>query len=282
MSNRPWVLITGATSGIGLATAVLLAVDGYEVIATGRSTAKLEIVQRAAQEANVTIRQVIADVTDAASVANLHSEVLALTNGYGVDVLVNNAGYAEGGAIEDIPMERLQKQFNTNVIGLVAVTQAFLPQMRARGQGRIVNVSSIVGKLSIPLLGAYTATKHAVEAISESLRVELDDFGIQVVIVAPGSIQTNFGSTLIDNVQAWSAEDSPYQASYQKFMRDRGAERGAKPLVIAQAIRKAIVAQRPKARYAVPFDSKVMPLLKALIPTRAMDKIIKRAVMGRR
>lgn len=280
MSNRPWVLITGATSGIGLATAVLLALDGYNVIATGRTCEKLSILTRAAEEAKVTIRQVIADVSDIYSVEHLHKEVMALTNGYGVDILINNAGYAEGGAIEHIPLERLQRQLNTNVIGLVAVTQAFLPHMRERRRGRIINVSSIVGKMSIPLLGAYTATKHAVEAISESLRVELLDAGIQVVIIAPGSIQTNFGTTLIDNVREWSTSNSPYQAAYDKFLRDRGARRGAKPLVIAKVIQKAVSAKQPKARYAVPFDSKMMPFVKAIIPARTLDKILKRVVMG--
>lgn len=279
--TKPWVLITGATSGIGLATAVLLAVQGYEVIATGRSEEKLDILRRAAEEAGVTIRRAIVDVADAASIAALKNEVLTLTNGYGVDVLVNNAGYAEGGAIEDLPIDRLRRQFEANVIGLVAVTQAFLPYMRARRHGRIINISSLVGVVSIPLLGAYTATKHAVEAISDAMRVELADFGIHVIKVAPGSIQTNFGSTLIENVRSWMPADSPYRSVYEKFMTDRGTEGGAKPIVIAKVIAAAVAAKSPKARYAAPLDSKIIPVVKSILPTRTLDNLLRKYVMGR-
>jgi short-subunit dehydrogenase len=282
MSPKPWVLITGATSGIGLASAVYLAINGYRVIATGRSEEKLAVVAKAAEEAGVTIRRATVDVTDAHSIEELKSEVLALTGGYGVDVLVNNAGYAEGGAIEDIPIERLRQQFETNVFGLVAVSQAFIPFMRARKQGRIINISSVVGKVSIPLMGPYTSTKYAVESISDVMRLELSDAGIQVVIVAPGSIQTNFGSTLIGNVKDWVPEDSPYQSAYKKFTKDRSkAHSGAKPMVIAQTILRAIQSSHPKHRYAVPYDSKLMPILKAILPARTLDKVIRKAVMGK-
>jgi short-subunit dehydrogenase len=282
MSDRKWILVTGATSGIGLATALLLAKEGYEVIATGRSLEKLAVVQRAADRAGVTIRQVMADVSDESSVRKLRDEVLALTNGYGIDVLVNNAGYAEGGAIEEIPLDRLRKQFETNVIGLVAVTQAFLPEMRKRKQGRIINISSVVGKVSIPLMGAYTASKFAVEALSDALRMELAGTGIDVVIVAPGSIQTNFSNTLIESIRSWVSPDSPYRDAYANFANDRGRpDRGAKPLVIAKAISTAIRSKKPKARYAVPADSKLLPVVKGTLPTRTLDKIIRSSVMGK-
>lgn len=281
MSPKPWVLITGATSGIGLSTAVLLAINGYRVIATGRSDEKLDIIAKAADEAGVTIRRAKVDVTDTVSIAKLKDEVLALTGGYGVDVLINNAGYAEGGAIEDIPLDRLRQQFETNVFGLVAVSQAFIPYMRSRKQGRIINISSVVGKVSIPLMGSYTATKYAVESISDVMRVELANAGIQVVIVAPGSIQTNFGSTLIGTVQDWVPENSPYQSAYRKFTQDRNSGRGgAKPMVIAQTILKAIRSANPKPRYAAPFDSKLMPVVKTLLPVRILDRIIRKAMMG--
>ncbi|MCF8564029.1 SDR family NAD(P)-dependent oxidoreductase [Alicyclobacillus tolerans] len=282
MSDKKWVLVTGATSGIGLATALLFALKGYEVIATGRSEEKMEKVKRAAEEANVTLRRVIADVADEQSVANLKSEVLALTDGYGVDILVNNAGYAEAGAIEEIPLERLRRQFDTNVIGLVAVTQAFLPQMRARRSGKIVNISSVLGKVSIPLMGAYTASKHAVEAISDAMRVELSPFGIGVITVAPGSITTNFGNTVNAAVSEWMSESSPYYRAYVKFMKDRRLDRGAKPIVIARTIVDAVQSHAPKSRYAVPMDSKAMPVAKALLPTRALDSIMTKVIMGKR
>jgi short-subunit dehydrogenase len=281
LTAKQWVLITGATSGIGLATALLLALEGYQVIATGRSEEKLNRIQTAADKAKVTIRRILADVTEADSIANLHSEVLAMTDGYGVDVLVNNAGYAEGGAMEEIPIERVRKQFETNVIGLIAVTQTFLPEMRHRQSGKIVNISSVVGKVTIPLLGAYTATKHAVESLTDAMRMELKHSGIQVIAVAPGSISTNFGSTLVDSVETWMSPDSPYKRAYSKFLKDRNADGGAEPMVIASAILKAIQAKNPKARYAAPFDSKVMPAVKGLFPTKTLDKVIIRTVMGK-
>jgi short-subunit dehydrogenase len=281
MTKPQWVLITGATSGIGLATAVLFALEGYQVIATGRSEEKLQKVQQAAERGNVTIRQVVADVSDEASIAKLRDEVLALTNGYGVDVLVNNAGYAEGGAMAEIPIERLRRQFETNVIGLVAVTQAFLPEMQKRSRGKIVNISSVVGKVTVPLMGAYTASKHAVESISDAMRMELRPFGIDVITVAPGSIQTNFGNTLVQSIAEWVSPDSHYKAAYEKFRKDRASDRGAKPIVIAKAVLQAVKSPSPKPRYAVPFDSKLMPVVKGILPTRAVDKIIRKVTMGR-
>jgi short-subunit dehydrogenase len=282
MSQQKWVLITGATSGIGLSTAILLALEGFRVIATGRSEQKFESLMKATDKAQVTIRRVIADVTDDASIANLKEEVLTLTNGYGVDILINNAGYAEGGALEEIPLARLRKQFETNVIGLVAVTQAFVPMMRQRTAGVIVNVSSVVGKVTIPLMGAYTATKHAVESLSDALRMELASAGIRVVTIAPGSIQTHFGNTLIETVESWLETESPYHDAYQKFMRDRRNDRGAEPIVIAKAILEAIRSERPKPRYAVPMDSKLMPVAKTVLPTRTLDKVISNVVLGKR
>lgn len=279
--RKTWVLITGATSGIGLTTAILLALEGYEVIATGRTPQKLEMVKQAAKKADVTLRTVLVDVTDESTILKCKDEILAMTDGYGVDILINNAGYAEGGAIEDIPLSRLRQQFETNVFGLVAMTQAFLPMMRKRKYGKIINISSVVGKVSIPLLGAYTATKHAVEAISDAMRVELMHTGIQVIMVAPGSIQTNFGNTVAGTLQDWADATSPYQSSYQKFMQDRNRESGAAPIVIAKTIFKAIGTKNPKARYAIPYDAKMMPILKAILPKRLLDGILRKYVMGK-
>lgn len=278
-AHKEWVLVTGATSGIGLATATLLSLQGYRVIATGRSEAKLQKVAQAADKAGTTIRRVMLDVTNETSISQMEKEVLALTDGYGVDVLVNNAGYAEAGAIEEIPMDVLRRQFETNVFGLVAVTQRFVPFMRARGHGRIINISSVLGRLSLPLMGAYTSTKHAVEAVSDSLRMELVGTGIDVIIIAPGSIQTNFGETVANSVGSWVNERSPHAARYQRFQRDRVEDRGAKPIVIAKTIEQAIRASRPRPRYAVPYDSKLMPVISGLLPRRALDALMKKVIL---
>jgi short-subunit dehydrogenase len=277
--KKEWVLVTGATSGIGLATAILLALQGYQVIASGRTEEKLKKVEQAAEKAGTTIRRVLLDVTNPDSVTQMQKDVLALTDGYGVDVLVNNAGYAEAGAMEEIPVDVLRKQFETNVFGLVAVTQCFIPNMRSRRRGKIINISSVLGRVSLPLMGAYTATKHAVEAISDSLRMELSDTGIQVVVVAPGSIQTNFGETIANSIGGWVNELSPHRTRYEKFQKDRMSDRGAKPIVIAKTIQQAIESPKPRVRYAVPYDSKMMPLLAGLMPTRAMDSLMKKVIL---
>ncbi|MCL6598672.1 MAG: SDR family oxidoreductase [Alicyclobacillus macrosporangiidus] len=281
-AGRPWVLVTGATSGIGLATAILCALEGYQVIATGRSPEKLERIDKAADQARVTIHCVLADVADETSVGRLKDEVLALTDGYGVDLLVNNAGYAEAGAVEEIPLERLRRQFETNVFGLVSVTQAFLPQMRQRGRGKIVNVSSVLGRFTIPLLGAYSASKHAVESLSAAMRVELAGSGVDVIVIAPGSVKTSFGDTLIRQVRQWLPADSPYRSAYEKFLRDRQQDRGVHPSVIAKTIVQAIRAPKPLPRYAVPMEAKLVPVLNAAIPTRTLDRVLSRVILGRR
>jgi short-subunit dehydrogenase len=277
--KKEWVLVTGATSGIGLATAILLALQGYQVIASGRTEEKLKKVEQAAEKAGTTIRRVLLDVTNPDSVIQMQKDVLALTDGYGIDVLVNNAGYAEAGAMEEIPVDVLRKQFETNVFGLVAVTQCFIPTMRSRRRGKIINISSVLGRVSLPLMGAYTATKHAVEAISDSLRMELSDTGIQVVVVAPGSIQTNFGETIANSIRGWVNESSPHRARYEKFQKDRVSDRGAKPIVIAKTIQQAIESTKPRVRYAVPYDAKIMPLLAGLMPTRAVDSLMKKVIL---
>jgi short-subunit dehydrogenase len=277
------VLVTGATSGIGLETAILLAENGYEVIATGRTEEKTNQIHRRAEKSHVTIQTAYVDVANAESVANLKNDVLALTDGYGIDILVNNAGYAEGGAIEELSVSRLRSQFETNVFGLVAVSQEFIPFMRAHHHGKIINISSVLGKVSIPLMGAYTATKHAVEALSAAMRLELHDSGIQVVIVAPGSIQTNFDATLVEGFSTvtQSRSGETYHAAYEKFKRDRNTAKGANPQIIARTILKIAESGHPKARYAVPFDSKAFPILKAILPTKVLDRLLIKFVMGK-
>lgn len=281
-SDGTWVLITGATSGIGLATAIVLAAAGYHVIATGRSEAGLQQLAIAAERARATIRRVRLDVSDESSIATMKSEVLALTDGAGVDVLVNNAGYGEGGAIEDIPLSRLRRQFEANVFGLVGVIQAFLPLMRRRGRGRIINVSSVLGRFSIPLMGAYTASKHAVEAISDALRVELSGSGIEIVTIVPGSVRTRFDATITQTIDEWLTKESVHHAAYQNWRQQRAAAKGVSPLAIANIIHAAIRAARPKPRYVAPAWSRWMPVMKVILPTRTLDSILSSVLMGRK
>lgn len=274
------VFVTGATSGIGLATAIHLAKCGYDVFGSGRLVGKLATMQSAAQNAGVHVRPIMLDVTDDHSIHAARQAIIEQTNGYGLDILVNNAGYGEAGAIEEIPIDRLRKQFETNVIGLVAVTQTFLPEMRTRRFGRVINISSVVGKLALPLMSAYAASKHAVEALSDGMRMELIDAGIDVVIVAPGSIESNFASTVQSTVATWVSADSPYRKSYQRWANMHmmnGANRP--PMLIAKAVQEAIESTHPKPRYAITIESRLVPGAVALLPKRALDAVMRRTLM---
>jgi NAD(P)-dependent dehydrogenase (short-subunit alcohol dehydrogenase family) len=185
------ILITGATSGIGRDAALRLARAGHLVLAGGR---RADALATLAREGGGRLEPVVLDVTDPASVAAARELVDRRTGGRGLDVLVNNAGFALPGPLEALAEEDLRMLFDTNVFGLLAMTRAFLPGMRERGQGRVVNVGSIMGRVAMPLLGAYNASKHAVAALTDALRMELAPFGISVVLVEPGAIRTGFAA----------------------------------------------------------------------------------------
>src|SRR5688572_7225791 len=182
MSNsqtaRPIVLITGATSGIGRHAALTMARRGMRVFATGRREDRLA--DLAHEATGMALETIVLDVTSAASIESARAEILARTGGHGVDVLVNNAGYGESGPVVTVSDARLRQQFETNVFGLMAMTRAFLPEMRARHSGRIINVGSLGGTFTLPLFGAYNATKYALESLSDALRMELSPLGIKV------------------------------------------------------------------------------------------------------
>lgn len=271
------VLITGATSGIGKTTAIYLAEHGYHVIATGRRLAALEAVKR---EARTSIDIVELDVSDEASITAAVQSVNRMTGGLGVDVLVNNAGYGLTGPLAEINDQDLRKQYDTNVFGLMAVTRAFLPQMRERGAGRIINISSVGGRVTFPFMGAYTSTKYAVESLSNALRAELAPFGIQVVLIEPGAINTGFAEVAMGNVAKYNRPDSPYAASLARAqeVEKKFAKMAVGPEHIAKAIHKAIRRRRPAARYVAPFAGKVMLFFMTVLPTRLTDMVQGRLV----
>ena len=180
--SRKSVLVTGANSGIGLVTALELAGSGYDVVGSVRSAAKADVVQAAAREKGVTLRTVQLDVDDAASCERGVAEVREMTGG-GPWALVNNAGFAQSGAVEDVSDEQARAQLETNVVAPDRLARLVLPAMRAAGGGRIVNVSSVAGRLSTPLMGWYCASKHALEAVTDALRVEVEADGVRVVLV---------------------------------------------------------------------------------------------------
>ncbi|HTJ46254.1 MAG TPA: SDR family oxidoreductase [Kofleriaceae bacterium] len=276
MTTSKTILITGATAGIGRTTALHLASRGHRVIASGRKSDQLASLREEAQKAGASIDTVLLDVTRAESIELAVSEVDRITGGRGVDVLVNNAGYGLVGPLSEVTDADLRKQYDTNVFGLMAVTRAFLPAMRERRSGRIVNVSSMGGRMTFPFMGAYNSTKYAVESLSDALRAELQPFGIQVSLIEPGVIRTNFADTSMTFVDQY--KDSPYKGAIAKAqrMRDLMEKTASGPQVIAKAIRKAVERRRPAARYVAPFSTWFALLIKVLLPTRAWDWTMRR------
>jgi len=216
--SKQTILITGATSGIGRHAALFLAKRGHRVFASGRNQAALAALKATLDGAS--IETVALDVTDAASIARAQQEIAARTGGRGVDVLVNNAGFGILGPTELITEADMRAQYETNVFGLMAVTRAFLPEMRARRRGRIINVSSLGGRHTLPFFGVYNSTKYAVESLSDALRIELGPFGVGVVLIEPGAIETEFTPRSLDGAAKYRRADSPYAPVHGAFMRD--------------------------------------------------------------
>ncbi|MBN1771934.1 MAG: SDR family oxidoreductase [Deltaproteobacteria bacterium] len=272
------VLVTGATGGIGRETALLLARLGYRVFATGR---KAELLERLGREAaDLALETLALDVNDADSIAAAGAEVERRTDGRGLDVLVNNAGFGLIAPLETIAEADLRGQLETNVVGLVRVTQQFVPAMRRRGSGRIVNVSSVVGRMVLPFQGVYCATKHAVEALSDALRMELGPFGVRVTLVEPGPIKTRFAETSTGSAARYRGPESPYApavALYERTVRAWDASSPG-PAIVARKIAKVLRRKRPRARYVVPgrFGAAIWAV--RLTPTRWVDAIFRRNV----
>jgi NAD(P)-dependent dehydrogenase (short-subunit alcohol dehydrogenase family) len=269
------VLVTGCSSGIGEATAARLARSGWTVYATARRRETL-----AGLEAHG-CRTLTLDVTDEDS---MHAAVKAVEDAEGaVGVLINNAGYSQSGAIESVPMESVRRQFDTNVFGLVRMCQLVLPGMRGQRWGKIVNLSSGGGKFTFPGGGFYHATKHAVESLSDALRFEVRGFGVDVIIVEPGLIRTEFSGTVESGIAENTAGEGPYGAfnaqvaTSTREVYERGplAKLGGPPETVAKAIEKAISVRRPRTRYLVTPSVRVMMAPHMLLPDRAWDAFMR-------
>ena len=270
------VLITGASRGIGRACALALDHRGLDVIAGVRSDEAAESVRAAGSER---LRTVKLDVTDADSI-----EAAAEHVGPRLDVLVNNAGLAVGGVLEAVPIEELRRQLDVNVVGQVAVTQAFLPALR-EASGRVVFISSVSGRVSAPIMGPYTASKFAIEAIADSLRVELRAWDIDVVLVEPGSIDTDIWRGAIDQFDNTTAQMSEEHRRLYEPMLTRSrkligqtAKRAAPVEKVVKVVEEAVTAQRPRTRYLVGADARGQLLLRRLLPDRAFDAITARMI----
>jgi NADP-dependent 3-hydroxy acid dehydrogenase YdfG len=264
------VLVTGASSGIGKATAVGFATRGHTVFAAARREDVLASL--AATTPNVSA--IGLDVTDEHSVAAAWEKIAALTGGKGVDVLVNNAGYALAGPIELLDDGAVKHQFDTNVFGLLTLTRTVLPSMRERRSGVIVNVSSMVGLTTFPGMGVYGATKYAVEALSDALRQEVSGFGVKVVIVEPGFVATNIGE-----VAALHGSGVQGTEAYAEMARrgnaylDKQIAKGIRPEVVAATIVGAAERRRPRTRYIVPARMRVLTPLLTSLPDSLADRV---------
>jgi NAD(P)-dependent dehydrogenase (short-subunit alcohol dehydrogenase family) len=263
-------LVTGASSGIGEATARELADRGYLVYAAARRT------DRMAPLAELGIVVEFVDVTDDASMVALVDTILSSAGR--IDVLVNNAGYGSYGALEDVSIDEARRQFEVNVFGLARLTQLVLPHMRAQRDGYVVNISSIGGRIWEPMGCWYHAAKYAVEGLSNSLRAEVAEFGIKVIVIQPGGIRTEWGGISADNLDATSA-DSPYreQAAFVgATLRALNDSRLiSEPSVIAKAIGRAVGRSRPRTRYAVGGGARSMLMAERLLTDRGFDRFIR-------
>lgn len=265
-------LVTGASSGIGASTARRLQALGYTVYGAARRVDRLE------ELASSGVRALAMDVTDEASMASGVARVIAETGR--VDVLVNNAGYGSYGAVEDVDIDEARRQFEVNVFGAMRLTQLVLPHMRAQRSGTIVNITSMGGKVHTPLGGWYHGTKFALEALSDCLRLELAPFGIDVVVVEPGGIATEWGSIAADHLEQTSGAGAyaAQSAAVATSLRSEGnANRNSPPSVIADAIGRAVTARRPRTRYAVGFGAKPLIAARRLLGDRQYDALISRA-----
>ncbi len=272
------VLITGGTDGLGKAAALLLAepaTAGYRVFAAGRDPAKRAALDALARERGLPLATVEMDVCDDASVSRALAEVRAQAGP--IDVLVNGAGISYVAVMEEIKMEDLRRVFETNFFGAVRVTQRVLPEMRARRRGRILNISSVAGKLAVPLLGPYSGSKFALEGMTDALRLEVHPFGIDVVLIEPGYIPTNFQNTSLELSAGYraAASSSPYARVYKGFVgrwkKSTAAVRYT-PADFARVVLQALRENPPKPRYTVTRNARVVSWAKRLLSDRALDR----------
>ncbi len=266
------IIVTGASSGIGKSTALQLINEGHIVYGVARRLDKMNDLVAAGGNA------IAMDVTNHVQVKSVIQQIVSIEQR--IDVLVNNAGFAIWGAVEDTSYEDAKRQFEVNILGLAEVTKAVLPTMRKQKSGKIINISSIGGKIYSPLGAWYHATKHALEGWSDCLRLEVNQFGIDVVIVEPGAIKTEFGDVLTENFS--NSENGPYDklAKTMKKVTENAYKEGnySTPNVIANIISKAIHAKKPKTRYAAGKLATQTLFFRQWFSDKAFDKTIMRMV----
>lgn len=269
MNNQKTALVTGASSGIGKMVARELHAAGFTVFAAARRTDKMQDLQAEG------ITPIALDLTVESSIRACAEQVLT-TAGH-IDILINNAGYGSYGAIEDVPLEEARRQFEVNLFGMARLIQLVTPSMRAQHYGKIVNVSSMGGKIWTKFGGWYHATKYAVEGFSDCLRMELQPFGIDVIVVEPGGIKTDWGLIAADNLKKTSAHGAYAQAAEKAadgMIRNYSGAMLSSPELIAKTIRRAVTCRHPKTRYLVGFGAKPMVWTHKLFGDRVFDWVI--------
>lgn len=276
--NKKIAIITGASSGFGLLTTLELAKKDYVVIATMRNLEKqVNLLSQATQlnlQQNIIIQQL--DVTNQNS---LHNFQLFLKEINRVDLLINNAGYATGGFVEEIPVEEYRKQFETNLFGAISITQLVLPYMRKQKSGKIINISSISGQVGFPGLSPYVSSKYALEGWSESLRLEVQPFGIDVALIEPGSYNTNIwkvGKQLAENQSETTSPYKEYMDKIQKHINS-GSETFGNPIDVANKIVEVAESKRTNLRYPIGKGVKFMILAKKILPWRLWEYLVLRS-----
>ena len=263
------ILLTGASSGIGYQTAEYLAKQGHRVYGAAR---RVELIEALAP---IGVKALRLDVTSDESIEAAVAEVMRAEGR--IDVLVNNAGYGSYGAVEDVPLDEVRRQFEVNLFGLARLVQCVLPHMRRQQSGTIINISSMGGHFTAYFGAWYHATKYALEAFSDALRMETRPFGIRVVLIEPGAIKTPWGDIAADHLEE-SARGGAYapqaNAAAKALRRLYRSALLSQPTVIAKAIGRAVNARRPKTRYLVGFGAKPLVLLHTLLPTRWFDYLM--------
>ena len=274
------VLVTGASTGIGRATALRLDRNGWQVFAGVRQEADAE---RLREEAGASLQPVLVDVTDEATISGAVDTIRGVVGGAGLGGVVNNAGVAVGGPVEYLPLDEWRRQLEVNVVGQIAVTKAVLPLLRA-GSGRIVFMGSISGRVAAPLMGPYSASKFAVVGIAETLRHELHPWGIKVIVVEPGAVKTPIWEkgrqSLAEVHQVLPPEALEVYADQLAAVRkavDHQDRAGIPPDRVAAAVERALTAERPRARYLVGTDAVAGGLISRLLPDLLKDHLLRRA-----
>jgi NAD(P)-dependent dehydrogenase (short-subunit alcohol dehydrogenase family) len=271
-------IVTGSSGGIGLATSLALARKGYLTYATMRNLAKRDSIQSVADKQQLPIRVVQLDVTDENSVKKAVQSILSEAGR--IDLLVNNAGYALTGAFEDIGIDEIEAQYETNVFGVIRVTQAVLPIMRKQGSGRIINISSGAGRIGYPGGSAYVSSKFALEGLSESMAYEIEQFGIKTVLVEPGFVRTNFGENIVI-ARKTQDPNSPYSQMMQMMssIRDKMLKNASDADLVAEAVVEAATVKEPNLRYLAGKDVQQMVAAKRSMSDEEFQKMMKQGVM---